>query len=144
MARQCSLHVISAITAYSWMTSVIILEQDLDSLWLRLDDPIAETVLLAWKNCQDTLKRQDLSSTRCWKPSLLLQSASDTSQAQTCSSHGPPLPRERPNFPSLYSWKWAGPCPVSGTQSPPASQQLALRVCCTCFPSQYVNGSRCF
>lgn len=137
MVGQCSLHMISAITAYAWMTSVIILEQGLDSLWLRLDDPIAETVLLTWKNCQDTLKRQDLPSTHCWKPSLPLQPALDTSQAQPCSSHRPPLPRERLNFPGLLQLEMGRVMP--GPWDPiPSSIPAACPACLL-----YVLPSQC-
>lgn len=83
---------LAAIIAHACTTSAVLLERGLDSLRLGRDDPIAETVSLAWKSCQDTLKRQDLPSARCWKPSPLLRPASETGPARPCDSHGPPPP----------------------------------------------------
>lgn len=62
---------INAIVSHVELTSVVTLEQALDSLKLRLEDPITETVLFRQKNCQDALKRKDLPNACYSKHSLL-------------------------------------------------------------------------
>lgn len=68
---------LTAISANAWAASALTLAQALDSLSLRLDDPITETILFVWKSCQDTLKRKALSRSHCWRCSALLPHPQD-------------------------------------------------------------------